>query len=148
MPIIEPMNKPGTANVGAISKAQNVKWGPFEVSETPVGCKIWKKKNEGSTLGRYWKFSSKNFKSETFEQCHSAEKCKKWWLFGIFWHPLCCKILEQTKGDPLVQSKKKQKVSYCRKKLSEKHLDTQSVFSSFRGCGLQFCFLFWRGSEL
>ena len=32
-------NKPGTAKVGAISKAQNLKRGPFGLCETPAGCK-------------------------------------------------------------------------------------------------------------
>ena len=32
-------NKPGTAKVGAISKAQNLKGGPFGLCETPAGCK-------------------------------------------------------------------------------------------------------------
>ena len=33
-------NKPGTAKVGAISKAQNCKRGAFGLCETPVACKI------------------------------------------------------------------------------------------------------------
>ena len=33
------MNKPRTAKVGAISKAQNIKVGPFGLCETPAGCK-------------------------------------------------------------------------------------------------------------
>ena len=32
-------NKLRTAKVGAISKAQNLKGGPFELCETPAGCK-------------------------------------------------------------------------------------------------------------
>ena len=37
-------NKPGTAKVGAISKAQNLKGGPFGLCETPAVCKkIFKK---------------------------------------------------------------------------------------------------------
>ena len=32
-------NKPGTAKVGAISKAQILKGGPFGLFETPAGCK-------------------------------------------------------------------------------------------------------------
>ena len=37
-------NKPGTAKVGAISKAQNLKRGPFGLCETPAGCKKFLKK--------------------------------------------------------------------------------------------------------
>ena len=32
-------NKPRTAKVGAISKAQNLKGGPIGLCETPAGCK-------------------------------------------------------------------------------------------------------------
>ena len=42
-------NKPRTAKVGAISKAQNLKGGPFGLCETPAGCKKFKK-IEGGTL--------------------------------------------------------------------------------------------------
>ena len=45
-------NKPGTARVGAISKAQNCKRGPFGLCETLVGCKS-SKKIEGRTLWRH-----------------------------------------------------------------------------------------------
>ena len=54
-------NKPGTAKVGAISKAQNLKGGPFELCETPAGCKKLKK-IEGGTLWRHEKISEKFFK--------------------------------------------------------------------------------------
>ena len=47
-------NKPGTAKVGAISKAQNLKGGPFGLCETPAGCKKLKK-IEGGTLWRHEK---------------------------------------------------------------------------------------------
>ena len=43
-------NKPRTAKVGAISKAQNLKGGPFGLCETPAGCKKGKK-IEGEPLG-------------------------------------------------------------------------------------------------
>ena len=36
-------NKPRTAKVGAISKAQNLKGGPFGLCETPAGCKKFEK---------------------------------------------------------------------------------------------------------
>ena len=36
-------NKPRTAKIGAISKAQNLKGGPFGLCETPAGCKIFLK---------------------------------------------------------------------------------------------------------
>ena len=52
------INKPGTAKVGAISKAQNLKGGPFGLCETPAGCKKFKK-IEGGTLWRHEKISEK-----------------------------------------------------------------------------------------
>ena len=53
-------NKPRTAKVGAISKAQNLKGGPFGLCETPASCKKFKK-SEGGTLWRHEKISQKNF---------------------------------------------------------------------------------------
>ena len=41
--VLENLNKPGTAKVGAISKAQNFKGGPFGLCETPAGCKKFEK---------------------------------------------------------------------------------------------------------
>ena len=41
--LIATKNKPGTAKVGAISKAQILKGGPFGLCETPAGCKKFKK---------------------------------------------------------------------------------------------------------
>ena len=41
--IAEIINKPRTAKVGAISKAQNLKGGPFGLRETPAGCKKFEK---------------------------------------------------------------------------------------------------------
>ena len=64
---------PGTAKVGAISKAQNCKretfsfFGPFE---TPVGFKIWKN-IEGGHFEDIEKF--KKNKNEIFEQT----QCRK-----------------------------------------------------------------------
>ena len=53
-------NKPRTAKVGAISKAQNLKGGPFGLCETPAGCKKFKK-IEGGPFGDMKKFPKKNF---------------------------------------------------------------------------------------
>ena len=53
-------NKPKTAKVGAISKAQNLKEGPFGLCETPAGCKKFLK-NEGGPFGDLKKFPEKNF---------------------------------------------------------------------------------------
>ena len=55
------INKPRTAKVGAISKAQNLKGGPFELCETPAGCEKFEKKIEGGTLWRHEKISQKKF---------------------------------------------------------------------------------------
>ena len=69
----ENLNKPRTAKVGAISKAQNLKGGPFGLCETPAGCKKFLKK-KGGPFGDIF---PKKFFNEIFEQCHSAEKCKR-----------------------------------------------------------------------
>ena len=69
------MNKPRTAKVGATSKAQNLKGGPFGLCETPAGCKKFLKKIEGGPFGDMKNFQKKF--NEIFEQCHSAEKCKR-----------------------------------------------------------------------
>ena len=71
------INKPRTAKVGAISKAQSLKGGPFGLCETPAGCKKFEKKIEGGTLWRHEKISQKNFLMRFLNKCHSAEKCKR-----------------------------------------------------------------------
>ena len=63
------------AKVGAISKAQNLKGGPFGLCETPAGSKKFKKL-KGGPFGDMKKIPKKIL-NEIFEQCHSAEKCKK-----------------------------------------------------------------------
>ena len=68
-------NKPRTAKVGAISKAQNLKGGPFGPCETPAGCKKFKK-IEGGTLWRHEKISQKIFLMR-FLNSVTAEKCKR-----------------------------------------------------------------------
>ena len=54
-------NKPRTAKVGAISKAQSLKGGPFGLCETPAGCKNFEKKLKGGPFGDMKKFPKKNF---------------------------------------------------------------------------------------
>ena len=54
-------NKPRTAKVGAISKAQNLKGGPFGLCETPAGCKKFEKKLKGGPFGDMKKFPKKFF---------------------------------------------------------------------------------------
>ena len=131
-------NKPRTAKVGAISKAQNLKGGPFGLCETPAGCKKFKK-IEGGTLWRHEKNSQKKIFNEIFEQCHSAEKCKRGDPLQFFWPPLCCKISKQMKGDPLVQPKKNFKKSRIVPKKSGAKVGS---LVCFRGCGRLFCFFF------
>ena len=53
-------NKPRTAKVGAISKAQNLKGGPFGLCETPAGCKSLKKL-KGGPFGDMKNFPKKIF---------------------------------------------------------------------------------------
>ena len=54
-------NKPRTAKVGAISKAQNLKGGPFGLCETPAGCEKFFKKLNGGPFGDMKKFPKKIF---------------------------------------------------------------------------------------
>ena len=69
-------NKPRTAKVGAISKAQNCERGdPSGFVKLQLVAKNFLK-IEGGTLWRHEKISEKFF-NEIFEQCHSAEKCKR-----------------------------------------------------------------------
>ena len=129
-------NKPRTAKVGAISEAQNLKGGPFGLCETPAGCKIFKK-IEGGTLWRHEKISQKN---EIFEQCHSAEKCKR----GDLWDFLTSIVLqhkniETTEGGTLWCNPKKFKKSSIVPKKSGAKVGS---LVCFRGCGRLFCFFF------
>ena len=90
------INKPRTAKVGAISKAQNLKGGPFGLCKTPAGCK---------------KFL-KNFKWDF----HSAEKCKRGDPLQFFDIHCVAKYRNKWSGDPLMQSKKLQKKSHSAEK--------------------------------
>ena len=67
------INKPGTAKVGAISKAQNCKRrDPLGFVKLQLVAKY--EKIKGGPLGDF-KISEKKL-NEIFERCHSAEKCK------------------------------------------------------------------------
>ena len=62
------------------------------------------------------KFPKKIFKNEIFEQSHSAEKRKRGDPLQFFDIHCVAKYRNKSRGDPLVQSKKFQKISQCRKK--------------------------------
>ena len=132
-------NKPRTAKVGAISKAQNLKGGPFGLCETPAGCKKFEKKLKGDPLGT-WKNFPKKFFNEIFEQCHSAEKCKRGDPLRFFDIHCVAKYRNKWRGDPLVQSKKLQKK--CWKKVG-----LRCVFEVVDVCFV-FSFRFGRASEV
>ena len=115
-------NKPGTAKVGAISKAQNFKRGTLWALWNSRWLQNMKKELKGA-LERFWKISEKKLK---------VSQCRKMWKggpFGIFWHPLCCKISKQTKGRPFggIQKSSK-KVAQCRKKSEWKTPKVSYVF--------------------
>ena len=86
------VNKTGTSQVGAISKAQ---------------------KAQNIFFGKKLEiFEKKNFR----KMSHSAEKCKGG-PFLIYKHAFCSKITKNSKGDPLRTLKNfEKKVSQCRKK--------------------------------
>ena len=59
------------------------------------------KKIEGGPFGDFKKFLNKIFEKKIiFEQCHSAEKCKRGDPLGFFDIPLCCKVSKEMKGGP------------------------------------------------
>ena len=68
-------NKPRTAKVGAIPKAQNCKRGdPSGFVKLQLVAK-YEQNLRGALWGLEKIFQKKNY-NEIFEQCHSAEKCK------------------------------------------------------------------------
>ena len=58
-------------------------------------------KNKGGPSGDFEKLP-KQIKNEIFEQCHSAEKCKR----AFFDIDCVAKYRNKRRGDPLVESKK------------------------------------------
>ena len=85
----------------------------------------------------------KKIKKEIFEQCHSAEKCKRGDPLGFFDLHCVAKYRNKRRGNTLVESKKLQKKSYSAEKHpSEKH---HGRILCFRGSGRR-CFCFGRGS--
>ena len=106
-------NKPGTAKVGAISKAQNLKGGPFGLCETPAGCKNFFKKLKGGPFGDMKKFLN-NFFNEIFEQCHSAEKCKRGDPLQFFDIHCVAEHQKKLKGGPFGEKISIQEVSKSR----------------------------------
>ena len=132
------LNKPRTAKVGAISKAQNLKGGLFGLCETPAGCKKFEKKWRGDPL-ETWKNFPKIFLMR-FLNSVTVPKNVKGGPFAIFWHPLCCKISKQMKGGPSGANQKLQKK--CWKKVG-----LRCVFEVVDVCFV-FSFRFGRASEV
>ena len=60
-----------------------------------------------------------NFFNESFEQCHSAEKCKRGDPLGFFDIHCVAKYRNKRRGDPSVESKKLQNESHSAEKKSE-----------------------------
>ena len=56
-----------------------------------------------------------------FEQCHSAEKCKRGALWDFFDIHCVAKYRNKRRGDPLVESKKLQKSRIVPKKIRMKN---------------------------
>ena len=90
------------------------------------------KKIEGGTLWRHEKISQKNFLNEIFEQCHSAEKCKRGDPLR-FLTSIVLQNIETNEGGTL----------WCNpKNFKKKVLKKSGVKVCFRGCGRLFFFLF------
>ena len=68
-------NKPRTAKVGAISKAQNCERGDPSGFVKLQLVATYEKKLKGDPLVTLKKFPENFWKKVIFEQCHSAEKC-------------------------------------------------------------------------
>ena len=114
-------NKPRTTTVGAISKAQNCKSGD------PLTLKIFP-----------------NFLNVIFEQCHSAEKCKR----GTLWYFLTSIVLQNNKtneGGPFGAIQKISKKPHSAEKWGLGGI--LSVFSRFWTCFV-LSFRFGRASEV
>ena len=133
-PAIAEINKPRTAKVGAISKAQNSKRGPPGFVKLQLVAKY--KKIEGEPFRNLKKFPKKAF-STSFLKCHSAEKCKRGDPLGFFNIHCVAKCWKKWR-DPLVQSKKFQKSRIVPKKSGA--MGGSLVW--FRSSGRLFCFFF------
>ena len=113
-----------------------VKGGPFELCETPVGCKIWKKIK--GLLGDFEKLPKKL----RFLDGVTVPKKVKGAPFGTFWHCVA-KYRNKRRGNTLVESKKLlKKLHSAEKKPQWKH---QRGILCFRSSGRR-CFCFGRGS--
>ena len=105
-------NKPRTAKIGGISKAQNCKRGDLSGFVKLQLVAKYEKKLRGALWGLE-KISQKNFENEIFEHCHSAEKCKRGGPLGFFdiLTSIVLQNVEKMKGGPFVQSKSFKKVA-------------------------------------
>ena len=74
----------------------------------------------------------KNFFDEIFEQCHSAEKCKRGGKLCDFLTSIVLQNIETNEGGP----------SGAIQKTSKKVLKKSGAKVCFRGCGRLFCFFF------
>ena len=105
--------KPGTALIGANSKAQNCKRGRFGTQFFPkYGNKL-----EG-TFG-----DIKSFREKLIGFLNSAEKCKRG-PFGIF--TITCKISKTNEGGPFVAIKKFHKKSQWRLQIAARRKDLRA----------------------
>ena len=105
------------------------------------------KKFEGGTLWGLEKISQKSVKNKIFEQCHSAEKCKRGDSLGFFDIHCVAKYRNKWRGDPLVPSKKFQKKSHTAEKKSGAMGESLVWFRNSRRV-LFFSFRFWRAFEV
>ena len=102
-------NKPETAQVGAISKAQ--KDSKTKITFSTTGDN---KSSQKLKMGeKNFRFFSRNY-FEVSGKSQKTEKCKKGDALGFFEHPFCCKIskIDRRNNEKL----RKKSVSQCRKK--------------------------------
>ena len=92
-------NKPRTAKVGAIYKAQNLEGGNFGLCETPAGCKKFEKKLKGGPFGDMKKFP-KIFLMR-FLNSVTVPKNVKGGTFWDFWTSIVLQNIETNEGGTL-----------------------------------------------
>ena len=130
-------NKPGTAKVGAISKAQNCKRGTLWALWNSSWLQNFKK-----WRGTLWKHKKK-FKIEIFDQCHSAENCKRGDPLGFF-DIHCVAKYKKIEGETLWWNPK----SFKKRRIVPKKIrvkNTKGGILCYRGSGRR-CFCFGPGS--
>ena len=133
------MNKPGTANVGAISKARNCKRGTLWAVKLQLVAKY--EKNEGEPFGDLKKFPKKILMR--FLNSVTVPKNVKGGALWDFLTSIVLQNIETNEGETLWWNPKKFKNRIFPKNQSEKH-QRGPMFSRFWTSMFLFWTRFWR----